>query len=171
MKNITIKATDESDLLNIMNLWNNGEVMKYVGFPEGLYYTEEKIKDWYQRNKEIKFFTHFSIYSKEDGYCGETGYGVPKSFDKNICLNIKLLPHTHGKGIAEYALRFVINEVKRTNAANSVWVDPHVDNEKAIKMYKKLGFIDKEYPDYLLHEDNGKHRYMELLINVEDNKV
>jgi len=171
MKNITIKVTDESDLTNIMNLWNNGEVMKYVGFPDGLGYTEDKIKDWYKRNSENKFFTHFSIYSEEDSYCGETGYGVAKSDDRNICLDIKLLPHVHGKGIAEYALRFVINEVKRTKVADSVWVDPHIDNEKAIKLYKKLGFIDKEYPDYLLHKEAEKHRYMELLINVEDNKV
>ena len=165
LENIIIRETNESDLMNVMNLWNNGEVMKYVGFPDGLGFTTEKIKDWYNRNKESKFFTHFSIYSSIDGYCGETGYGVAKSDDRNIGLDIKLLPHVHGKGIAEYALRFVINEVKRTNAANSVWVDPHIDNEKAIKLYKKLGFKDKEFPDYLLYEDDGKHRYMEMLIN------
>jgi hypothetical protein len=32
---ITIKETTESDLENIKSLWNNGEVMFFVGFPGG----------------------------------------------------------------------------------------------------------------------------------------
>ncbi len=32
---ITIRETTERDLENIMNLWNNGEAMFFVGFPDG----------------------------------------------------------------------------------------------------------------------------------------
>lgn len=41
---ITIKPTDESDLMNVMNLWDNGYVMFYVGFPNGLNTTIEDMK-------------------------------------------------------------------------------------------------------------------------------
>lgn len=33
---ITVKETGNEDLQNVMELWNNGEVMFYVGFPNGL---------------------------------------------------------------------------------------------------------------------------------------
>ncbi|MCL2064219.1 MAG: GNAT family N-acetyltransferase [Candidatus Cloacimonetes bacterium] len=157
---ITIKKTDETDLLNVMNLWNNGETMKYVGFPGGFGINEDKIKEWYQ----TKSFEHFSIYSEEEDYCGETGYHIDNHEDENIGLDIKLLPHAQGKGIAEYALRYVIEQVKKDGKGRSVWVDPDITNEKAIKLYKKLGFKEKVFPKYLAHEDDGNHIYMELLI-------
>ena len=33
---ITIRETSETDLENILLLWNNGEVMHFVGFPNGI---------------------------------------------------------------------------------------------------------------------------------------
>ncbi|NLC94884.1 MAG: hypothetical protein GX676_04250 [Bacilli bacterium] len=42
---IMIKETTEEDLDNIMTLWNNGEVMKYVGFPEGLGITKKGTRE------------------------------------------------------------------------------------------------------------------------------
>ena len=161
---LTIKETDETDLMNTMNLWNNGEVTKYVGFPNGLGYSEEDIMNWFRKNQEIKFFKHFSIYSEEFGYCGETGYDTSKNEDEIISLDIKLLPSVHGKGIAEYALRFTIEQVKKDQAGKSVCVDPHMENKSAIKLYKKLGFIEKPEPDYFKNIDYPDNIYMELLL-------
>lgn len=163
-REITIKETDETDLMNTMNLWNNGEVTKYVGFPNGLGYSEEDIRNWFKKNQEIKFFKHFSIYSEEFGYCGETGYGMPKNEDKILSLDIKLLPKAQGKGIAEYSLRFAIEQAIKDKAGKKVYVDPHMENLNAIKLYKKLGFIEKPYPDYLKNDDYPHSIYMELLL-------
>ena len=109
---ITIKESYETDLVNIMDLWNNGETMKYVGFPNGLGYNKEKIMNWYRKNKEAKIFENFSIYTEEYGYCGETGYGIDDNEDENLSLDIKLLPKAQGKGIAEYSLRYIIEQIK-----------------------------------------------------------
>lgn len=60
---LKIKETSINDLDNIINLWAYGEVMKFVGFPEGLYYTEEQIKAWYESVKSSRPSTnHYSIY-------------------------------------------------------------------------------------------------------------
>jgi RimJ/RimL family protein N-acetyltransferase len=115
---ILIKETDESDLINLMNLWNNGESMKFVGFPNGLNYNKERIYNWYNKIKNYKNVHHFSIYSEEYGFCGETGYG----FEDNIInsgLEIKLLPNVQGKGIAEYALRYDIGMLIENRSSES----------------------------------------------------
>ena len=43
---ITIKETDESDFENIIKLWGTPEVMKFVGFPDGLHKTLGDMKEW-----------------------------------------------------------------------------------------------------------------------------
>ena len=40
--NIIIKETTKNDLDNVILLWNNVEVMQFIGFPEGLGITEVK---------------------------------------------------------------------------------------------------------------------------------
>ena len=68
---ITIKETDENDLLNVMDLWNNGEVMFFVGFPNGLGVTIEKLKLWLSGVNKNEFRKHYSIYIESIGYCGK----------------------------------------------------------------------------------------------------
>jgi GNAT superfamily N-acetyltransferase len=161
---IEIKETIEADYTNIMNLWNNAETMKYV-WPDGIgcdiYYVKKSIEKI--KNAGGK---HFSIYINENTYCGETGYGIDNIEDENSGLEIKLLPEAQGKGIAEYTLRFIIGQIINLNSkkyfCNRVWVDPHKDNEKAFKLYKRLGFKENDFPKYLISEDDEKHIYMEL---------
>lgn len=90
---ITIKESTTEDIKNIQELWANGDVMKYIGFPDGLHETEEAFK----------------------------------------------------------------------NGAEVLWVDPHPDNDKAISLYQRLGFIAKEMPEHViaLGEDPHVYRYME----------
>ena len=61
---IIIKETDETDLVNIMNLWNNGEVMNFVGFPIGMGYNFDKIKNWYKKIKKENFLNIIQYIQK-----------------------------------------------------------------------------------------------------------
>lgn len=145
---ISIKVTDENDLLNIMNLWNNGDVMFYVGFPNGLNVNIEKLKGWLNRINQNEMCRHYSIYAENIGYCGETFYSIDLEHDL-ASLDIKLLPTAQGKGIAEYALRYSINQVFENNLATKAYVDPNPKNKKAWNLYDKLGFVSKARPKYL----------------------
>jgi GNAT superfamily N-acetyltransferase len=109
---ITIKETDQSDLPNIMQLWNNGQVMFYVGFPRGLGVTMERLQQWLDGINQDVFSRHYSIYAQDIGYCGETFYDVDREHDL-ARLDIKLLPKAQGKGIAAYAFSHVINRTTR----------------------------------------------------------
>ena len=57
--NITIKETSLEDLKNVMDLWNDGEVMFYVGFPNGLGVTIEQLERWLANNQKA-----WSLYER-----------------------------------------------------------------------------------------------------------
>ncbi|MDH6367803.1 MULTISPECIES: GNAT family N-acetyltransferase [unclassified Breznakia] len=164
---IIIQKTNENDLQNIQNLWNNGEVMKYVGFPNGLQISEESIHNWYMQSKQCQDNrqNHYSIYDKELGYCGEAAFFMMK--DSTLAaLDIKLVPSARGKGIAFEAITYAINQAFQAGSS-LVWVDPHPDNQKAIVLYERLGFQRNEMPERVkAFEDveNMQHVpvYMEL---------
>lgn len=140
---LVIKETTLEDLDNIIHLWANGEVMKYVGFPDGIHQSMEQMVNWlkWALNKPNRM--HYSIY--EDGkYCGETFYNVD---DKYAALDIKLMPECMGKGIGTESLSFAISKAFLEGKAQYVYVDPHIDNSAAWSLYRKLGFLEKSIPD------------------------
>ncbi|HAR86059.1 MAG TPA: GNAT family N-acetyltransferase [Clostridium sp.] len=154
---ITIKETTERDLENVMNLWNNGEVMFFVGFPDGLGITLDQLKGWLKGAIKKPERCHYSIYAEGIGYCGETFYDVDVKHDL-ASMDIKLLPHAQGKGIAAKALSFAIDKAFTEGKVNQVYVEPQSANRKAWALYEKLGFVSKERPTYLEEDDT----YLEL---------
>lgn len=50
------------------------------------------------------------------------------------------------------------------NGAETLWLDPHLQNDKAIALYKRLGFKRKPMPEYVIEmgEDPEMYVYMEL---------
>ena len=148
MSEIIIKETTKEDLENVKELWNNGEVMYYVGFPKGLFITMDKLEKWLERVNQDDLTKHYSIFTDELGYCGETFYHVDTSNDL-ATLDIKLFPKAQGKGVAKFALNHAINQVFSNKLAKKAYVDPNPDNKKAWKFYTNLGFKELPRPEFL----------------------
>ncbi|WP_066714606.1 GNAT family N-acetyltransferase [Clostridium sp. Marseille-P299] len=158
---ITIKETSRSEISNVKKLWADGDVMRFVGFPDGLHETEERMNDWYDWILSTRpMVNHYSIF--EDAvYCGETFFKIDNEHSNSAALDIKLFKFARGKGIATKALSFAIEEAFK-NGAEKVWVDPNSINSRAIALYERLGFERKPMPEYLLDEDETTSIYMEL---------
>ncbi len=158
---ITIKETSRSEIYNVKKLWADGDVMRFVGFPDGLHETEERMNAWYDWILSSRpMVNHYSIF--EDGvYCGETFFEIDNEHSNSASLDIKLFKFARGKGIATKALSFAIEEAFK-NGAEKVWVDPNLNNSRAIALYERLGFERKPMPEYLLDEDETTSIYMEL---------
>ena len=157
---IEVKETTIKDINNIQRLWADGDVMQFVGFPDGLHQTDEKMQDWFHRIESNRpVLNHFSIF--EDGkYCGESFYKI-NTEHKSAALDIKLFGFARGRGIGAAGLSYAIEEAFR-NGAETVWVDPNPENLKAIALYTKLGFQKKEFPEYLIEDEVQTSIYMEL---------
>ena len=161
---IEIRETTADDIQNVKQLWADGDVMKFVGFPDGLHRTEEEMKNWFRWIESGRpDLNHYSIF--EDGqYCGESFYRIDPEH-QSAALDIKLFAYARGRGIAAAGLSHAIREAFR-NGAETVWVDPNPENAKAIALYKRLGFRQKEFPDHLMREgEEPDSVYMELCKN------
>jgi RimJ/RimL family protein N-acetyltransferase len=145
---IRIKETNQSDLANIMQLWNNGQVMFYIGFPRGLGVTMERLQQWLEGINQDPFSRHYSIYAADIGYCGEAFYDVDREHSL-ARLDIKLLPRAQGKGIAAYALSCTIDHVFSNNLATKAYADPQPKNKKALQLLERLGFVSQPRPKFL----------------------
>ena len=161
---LEIKETTIEDIRNVQQLWADGDVMKFVGFPNGLHKTEEEMMNWFrwiESNRPL--INHYSIY--EDGrYCGESFYEIDAEHQR-AALDIKLFGFARGRGIASAGLSHAIEEAFR-NSAETVWVDPNPENLKAIALYKRLGFQQKDFPDDLVSKGEAPDAiYMELQKN------
>ena len=161
---IEVKETTIIDINNVQKLWADGDVMRFVGFPNGLYQTDEEMQDWFRWIESSRpVLNHYSIF--EDGkYCGESFYEIDTEH-KSAALDIKLFEFARGRGIATAGLSHAIKEAFR-NGAEIVWVDPNPENSKAIALYKRLGFQHRGFPEYLVSEDEAPSSiYMELRKN------
>ena len=158
---IEIRETTADDIKNVQRLWADGNVMKFVGFPDGLHQTEEGMQNWFRWIESGRpGLNHYSIF--EDGkYCGESFYEIDIEH-QSAALDIKLFGFARGRGIATAGLSYAIKEAFQ-NGAEIVWVDPNPENTKAIALYKRLGFQQKVFPEYLITEDEEQNSvYMEL---------
>ena len=144
---LNIRPTETKDLEHVMNLWNDGEVMRHVGFPEGIGGDLEKMKAWFARLAQNPMAAHFSIFDDED-YLGESFYRVLDGHDL-AAMDIKLFPKGRGRGIARTALGFALDAVFENKLASRAYVDPHLDNLKAVALYERLGFVKKPRPAHL----------------------
>lgn len=159
---ITIKETTKRELSNVKQLWADGDVMKFVGFPDGLHETDEGMSNWLDWILSARpIVNHFSIFD-DDVYCGETFYEIDNEHENSAALDIKLFKFARGKGIATKALTYAIEEAFK-NGAEKVWVDPNPHNIKAIALYERLGFERKPMPKYLIDKDGVTSIYMELV--------
>lgn len=152
-----IKETTKKDLNHIMMMWNDGEVMQYVGFPDGLHMTEESMEKWFENINLRPNCKHYSIYDREDGYCGEAFYSFV-SKEQPATLDIKLVKNARGKQIARLALSHTIDQLFLNTKAMKAYVDPNIDNHRAISLYQKLGFTEIRKTIY----EQTVHIYMEI---------
>ena len=159
---LEFRETTLADLHNIQRLWADGDVMRFVGFPEGLNEPEEALRAWIEELPAARpRSNHWSIY--EDGvYCGETNYSIDGE-TRSASLDIKLFASARGRGIATRALTHAIQAAFR-NGAETVWVDPAPENARALALYRRLGFTQKEMPEHVIAqgEDPATNLYFEL---------
>ncbi len=157
---ITIRETKITDLPNVQSLWANGDVMKFVGFPEGLNESDESMREWYAWIEASRpAVNHYSIFDG-DTYCGESFYSIDPEHEGHAAMDIKLFPFARGKGIAAQGLSYAITEAFR-NGAKAVWVDPDPQNKKALALYRRLGFVEKPIPEHL-RQEGYEQVYFEL---------
>ena len=169
-KNLILRQPEEGDFNFLKNMWENGEVMKYVGFPKGLKQSDKKIKKWIKdwcTPDKLRLVIEDKRTKKP---IGEIGYRVEKKYPyaknkKVAAMDIKIgNPDYWSKGLAMEALDALINKLKKTSDIDIFEVTPNIENKAALKLYKKLGFRKVgKVQKFISNQDvEIKYQYMEL---------
>lgn len=129
------------------------DAYKFRGWERGNYYLlndydfiyEEdwEIKEWLKTKKGI-FKRYFAIYydDKAIAYIGLKEINIlTKSAELFIVMDVRYQNQGHGYKILVEFLNFVFTELK----FKRIWLDVNAFNERAIHLYKKLGFTKKAY--------------------------
>lgn len=156
---VIIKSTEEEDLKDIQNLWNNGEVMKWIGYPNGLNVSVVKLKKWLEKiNKSSirKSFVVSELTTKS--FCGELFYEIDKEYNR-AGLDVKFLPEAQGRGLGTESFKLLIKYIfENEPTVEAVWTEPAPNNIHAKKVYEHCGLKQSKQPVYMEHRE----LYMEL---------
>ena len=133
----------------LQKLWNDGAVMRYVGYPQGLGIDEQGIQKWFEglQSRRGVNCEHWVIENAEGEPVGEAYYKAESEYcgyqaEKMAQIDIKLARCFWGQGYASDALRTVIHYLFAKGFARIV-VSPNLANEAALKLYRRLGFKPK----------------------------
>ncbi len=125
-----------ADLPFLQELWNQGEVMQYVGFPDGLGMTEAKMARWWEECQQWTA-THLIVKDDQGRAIGESGWGfmgIPGILD------IKLAQTHWGQGFASDVLDALLGHIFGQTRIDQVIVTPHPENQAARVLYRRFGF-------------------------------
>ncbi|UCC80102.1 MAG: HAD-IB family phosphatase [Candidatus Zixiibacteriota bacterium] len=120
------------------NLWQNGEVMKNVGYPAGLNWNRQQYDDFWETLNNRNFIL-FAVEDKKGNFLGEAKLSFPG--EDNCCSHdVKLLPEYQGKGYGRESWLLLLELSRRRWPESVLEVTPSIDNEAAIELYSSLGF-------------------------------
>ena len=146
IRNGALHETAPDDLPELLTLWNDGRVMTWVGFPDGLGYELWQMVEWLKAVDANPGRRHFVVRDDEGAFRGETHYSVDGEH-RRAGLDIKLLPEAQGRGLATETLSRIIRLVFETcPEVEAVWTEPRGDNRAARRLYGRCGLSPTTRP-------------------------
>lgn len=143
---VVIRTTTQEDLAELLSLWNDGRVMKWVGFPDGLGYDAEKMSKWFDLVQRQPNSHHFIVRTEDGEFCGEVYYDVDTEH-RRAGLDVKFRPKAQGRGLATDALNSLIRHVFETEKdVQVVWTEPREGNSASRKLYARCGLEPEPRP-------------------------
>ena len=145
---VRLRPTCLEDLEFLRELWNDGEVMRFVGYPLGLGIDKQGMREWFRRLEEHRGRDreHWIVetegesigeayYRVVEEYCGYRAAGMAE-------LDLKLAKEFWGCGYGGDALRTLARSLFGRGFEVLV-VSPNLKNRAALRLYEQMGFEPK----------------------------
>lgn len=146
---VSVRPTTSADLAELLALWNDGRVMRWVGFPDGLGYDAARMDAWFERLRSSPDRHHFVVRGPQVGFCGELYYAIDR-VHRSASLDIKFRLEAHGGGRAAEALLGLITHLFRIEPEVAlVWTEPWENNLAARALYFRCGLRPAARPPWL----------------------
>ena len=134
-----------TDIAFFMNLWNNPQVMRFVGFPSGLGLDTAQVRQAIQRGLELGDERHLDARlvaeRKQDGVAiGECKLGTPDANGLSET-DVKLLPEFWGHGYGTEIKRGLLAYLFTCTDCQVVQATPNIENIASIRMQEAVGGV------------------------------
>lgn len=138
---LIVRPAMESDLDFYFTLWTNPEVMKHVGFQQGIPLTQKEMRARPFMQGETEFDQLLVIELKATGQAiGECKLSRPDD-DGVAEPDIKLLPAYWGHRYGSEVWQGIVSYQFRNTDCEAIVTTPNVDNTAAIKLYEAAGAV------------------------------
>lgn len=174
---VVLRSTEWEDLGFLKSIWNNGDIMRYSGHPQGLGIDSDGLERWYRSQEESDGSrAHFVIRSRSgekskpggDPPIGEaairlmsertnTGYPEPRDGKTRAWSELRLTNKTlWGKRLGAEALQLLAEFAFSQTDADTLLCSTHRDDDLARQAYVRCGYA----PVGRIQE--GEYEVMEL---------
>ncbi|KAF8990218.1 acyl-CoA N-acyltransferase [Cyathus striatus] len=139
---LVLRAYKETDVDNVLDLFNNPEVTAYLNHDEFNVPRGPKFAENIMKMTESCLM--FCVVEEKQGrsFAGLALINhLQSAKNREASLGIALLPQFWGKGYGTEAMKFFIDYAFRTLGMHRVSLDVNNANWRAVELYKKLGFI------------------------------
>jgi len=120
-------------------LWECGDVMRDVGYPNGLGWSDKHYREHFDIMRTSESAIYLGIRNRKGEFMGEAKIAFPDR-QGNCHHDLKLMPGFWGKGFAFEAWSKMLDRAGARWPNTKAAVTPSIDNERAIDLYLKLGF-------------------------------
>ena len=168
---ITIRALEVTDAIMFTKWWNNGALMKDVGFKKGMGVSVSEMEEAFAAEiKDTNPYRNKRRYVVEDREShkpiGELTYGNLDMNRKSCGIGIKICDISlQGKGLGQETLIAFMRYLCEKFQLDIIEIDTLKDNERAYKLYKKLGFQEVKTMENFWTDPEGESHdlvFMEL---------
>lgn len=124
---------------SIRTLWECGEVMRHVGYPQGLGWSPQQYESYWSRHGRDVEMIHLAVEDPNGIFLGEARIGFPDN--DNFCQHdLKLMPQFQHRGLGRQAWQMILQLADARWPGANALVTPSARNDAAINLYLKLGF-------------------------------
>jgi len=142
-----LRPTRHEDLTFLQALWNDGEVMRYKGYPQGMHVTDACMEQWWAMTPQARTSgrstsplasPHCVIELLDGTLIGELSYSVDAQ--QRALIDLKLASSYRGQGLAAEILRIVLRELFAATHVKKVMMEPSPANIAALHLLEHCGF-------------------------------
>ncbi|MCE3255429.1 MAG: GCN5-related N-acetyltransferase [Rickettsiaceae bacterium] len=155
--NFRIRPAEEEDLGFLTSLRTSQYVQENVG--QFIFVNQINQKEWLaniskSRTEKFMIFEVLAgdIYEK----IGMIRLSSIDLQNRSVCVGGDILENKSGQGYGKIMYEMIFKLCFKTWDMNRVWLSVLEDNERAIKLYKKMGFVDEGRQREAIYKD-GKH--------------
>ncbi|KOO07429.1 spermidine N1-acetyltransferase [Vibrio hepatarius] len=154
-KGLSIRALERSDLRFIHDLNNNRNIMTY--WFEEPYESYDELEELYQKHIHDDAERRFVVENENKELIGLVELIEINYIHRSAEFQIIIAPDHQGKGYAKQAVHRALDYSFSILNLHKIYLLVALDNEKAIHLYKKCGFIEEGHlvEEYFM---NGRYR-------------